>query len=128
MDRRVCEGLARSRHFYAAELFTDNCRVYRLPLANAIAGAFTGALVALLAKDMASAIASEMGKDISGAAKQALRRLRQRLRREPDTNAAMEQLEADPNDQVVQERLAEQLKDKPRSIDHQMEEPRLTIR
>jgi len=72
-------------------------------------GAFTGALVALLAKDMASAIASEMGKDVSGAAKQALRRLRQRLRREPDTRAVMEQLEADPSDPAVQERLAEQL-------------------
>jgi replicative DNA helicase len=72
-------------------------------------GAFTGALVALLAKDMASAIASEMGKDVSGAAKQALRRLRQRLRREPDTRAAMEQLEANPSDPAVQERLAEQL-------------------
>jgi hypothetical protein len=72
-------------------------------------GVFTGALVALLAKDMASAIASEMGKDVSSAAKQALRRLRQRLRREPDTRAAMEQLEADPNDPVVQERLAQQL-------------------
>jgi replicative DNA helicase len=72
-------------------------------------GAFTGALVALLAKDMASAIASEMGKDVSGAAKQALRRLGQRLRREPDTRAAMEQLEANPSDPAVQERLAEQL-------------------
>jgi replicative DNA helicase len=72
-------------------------------------GAFTGALVALLAKDMASAIASEMGKDVSGAAKQALRRLRQQLRREPDTRAAMEQLEANPSDPAVQERLAEQL-------------------
>jgi thioredoxin-like negative regulator of GroEL len=72
-------------------------------------GAFTGALVALLAKDMASAIASEMGKDVSGAAKQALRRLGQRLRREPDTRAAMEQLEANPSDPTVQERLAEQL-------------------
>jgi replicative DNA helicase len=72
-------------------------------------GAFTGALVALLAKDMASAIAGEMGKDVSGAVKQALRRLRQRLRREPDTRAAMEQLEADPSDPAVQERLAEQL-------------------
>ncbi|HEV8651549.1 MAG TPA: hypothetical protein VG276_19670 [Actinomycetes bacterium] len=51
----------------------------------------------------------EMGKDVSGAAKQALRRLRQRLRREPDTRAVMEQLEADPNDSVVQEQLAEQL-------------------
>jgi replicative DNA helicase len=71
--------------------------------------AFTGALVALLAKDMASAIASEMGKDVSGAAKQALRRLGQRLRREPATRAAMEQLEADPSDPAVQERLAEQL-------------------
>ena len=59
-------------------------------------GAFTGALVALLAKDMASAIASEMGKDVSGAAKQALRRLGQRLRREPATRAAMEQLETNP--------------------------------
>jgi replicative DNA helicase len=75
-------------------------------------GAFTGALVALLAKDMASAIASEMGRDVSGAAKQALRRLRQRLRREPDTQAVMEQLEADPSDPAVQERLAEQLTDK----------------
>jgi replicative DNA helicase len=72
-------------------------------------GAFTGALVALLAKDMASAIASEMGKDVSGAAKQALRRLRQRLRREPDTRAAMEQLETNPSDPATQERLAEQL-------------------
>jgi replicative DNA helicase len=72
-------------------------------------GAFTGALVALLAKDMASAIASDLGKDVSGAAKQALRRLRQRLRREPDTRAAMEQLEANPSDPAVQERLAEQL-------------------
>ncbi len=72
-------------------------------------GAFTGALVALLAKDMASAIASEMGKDVSGAAKQALRRLGQRLRREPDTRAAMEQLETNPSDPAVQERLAEQL-------------------
>ena len=72
-------------------------------------GAFTGALVALLAKDMASAIASEMGKDVSGAAKQALRRLGQRLRREPDTRAVMEQLEADPSDPATQERLAEQL-------------------
>jgi replicative DNA helicase len=72
-------------------------------------GAFTGALVALLAKDMASAIASEMGKDVSDAAKQALRRLRQRLRREPDTRAAMEQLETNPSDPAVQERLAEQL-------------------
>jgi hypothetical protein len=72
-------------------------------------GAFTGALVALLAKDMASAIASEMGKDVSGAAKQALRRLRQRLRREPETRAAMEQLETNPSDPAVQERLAEQL-------------------
>ena len=72
-------------------------------------GAFTGALVALLAKDMASAIASEMGKEVSGAAKQALRRLGQRLRREPDTRAAMEQLEANPSDPAVQERLAEQL-------------------
>ena len=72
-------------------------------------GAFTGALVALLAKDMASAIASEMGKDVSGAAKQALHRLRQRLRREPDTRAAMEQLETNPTDPAVQERLAEQL-------------------
>jgi DnaB-like helicase C terminal domain len=72
-------------------------------------GAFTGAVVALLAKDMASAIASEMGKDVSGAAKQALRRLGQRLRREPDTRAAMEQLEANPSDPAVQERLAEQL-------------------
>jgi replicative DNA helicase len=75
-------------------------------------GAFTGALVALLAKDMASAIASEMGKDVSGAAKQALRRLRQRLRREPDTRAAMEELETNPSDPAVQERLAEQLTDK----------------
>jgi replicative DNA helicase len=74
--------------------------------------AFTGALVALLAKDMASAIASEMGKDVSGAAKQALRRLRQRLRREPDTRAAMEELETNPSDPAVQERLAEQLTDK----------------
>jgi replicative DNA helicase len=72
-------------------------------------GAFTGALVALLAKDMASAIANEMGKDVSGAAKQALRRLGQRLRREPDTRAAMEQLETNPSDPAVQERLAEQL-------------------
>ena len=72
-------------------------------------GAFTGALVALLAKDMASAIASDMGKEVSGATKQALRRLGQRLRREPDTRAAMEQLEADPSDPAVQERLAEQL-------------------
>jgi replicative DNA helicase len=72
-------------------------------------GAFTGALVALLAKDMASAIASDMGKDVSGAAKQALRRLGQRLRREPDTRAAMEQLETNPSDPTVQERLAEQL-------------------
>jgi hypothetical protein len=72
-------------------------------------GAFTGALVALLAKDMASAIASEMGKDVSEAAKQALRRLGQRLRREPDTRAAMEQLETNPSDPVTQERLAEQL-------------------
>jgi replicative DNA helicase len=72
-------------------------------------GAFTGALVALLAKDMASAIASEMGKDVSGAAKQALRRLGQRLRREPDTRTAMEQLETNPSDPAVQERLAEQL-------------------
>jgi replicative DNA helicase len=72
-------------------------------------GAFTGALVALLAKDMASAIASEMGKDVSEAAKQTLRRLGQRLRREPDTRAAMEQLETNPSDPVIQERLAEQL-------------------
>ena len=72
-------------------------------------GAFTGALVALLAKDMASAIASDMGKEVSGATKQALRRLGQRLRREPDTRAAMEQLEANPSDPAVQERLAEQL-------------------
>jgi replicative DNA helicase len=72
-------------------------------------GAFTGALVALLAKDMASAIANEMGKDVSGAAKQALGRLRHRLRREPDTRAAMEQLETNPSDPAVQERLAEQL-------------------
>jgi replicative DNA helicase len=72
-------------------------------------GAFTGALVALLAKDMASAIASDMGKDVSGAAKQALRRLRQRLRWEPDTHAAMEQLETNPSDPATQERLAEQL-------------------
>ena len=72
-------------------------------------GAFTGALVALLAKDMASAIASEMGKDVSEAAKQTLRRLGQRLRREPDTRAAMEQLETNPSDPAVQERLAEQL-------------------
>jgi replicative DNA helicase len=72
-------------------------------------GALTAALVVLLAKDMASAIASEMGKDVSAAAKQVLRRLRQRLRREPDTRAALEQLEADPNDPVVQEQLAEQL-------------------
>jgi replicative DNA helicase len=72
-------------------------------------GAFTGALVALLAKDMASAIASDMGKDVSGAAKQALRRLGQRLRREPATRAAMEQLETNPSDPTVQERLAEQL-------------------
>jgi replicative DNA helicase len=72
-------------------------------------GAFTGALVALLAKDMASAIASEMGKDVSEAAKQALRRLGQRLRREPDTRAAMEQLETNPSDPATQERLAEQL-------------------
>jgi replicative DNA helicase len=72
-------------------------------------GAFTGALVALLAKDMASAMASEMGKDVSEAAKQALRRLGQRLRREPDTRAAMEQLETNPSDPVTQERLAEQL-------------------
>jgi hypothetical protein len=75
-------------------------------------GAFTGALVALLAKDMARAIASEMGKDVSGAAKQALRRLRQRLRLEPDTRAAMEELETNPSDPAVQERLAEQLTDK----------------
>jgi replicative DNA helicase len=75
-------------------------------------GAFTGALVALLAKDMASAIASEMGKDVSSAAKQALRRLGQRLRREPDTRAAMEQLETNPSDPAVQERLAEQLTSK----------------
>jgi tetraacyldisaccharide-1-P 4'-kinase len=47
------------------------------------------ALVALLAQDMASAMASEMGKDVSEAAKQALRRLGQRLRREPDTRAAI---------------------------------------
>jgi hypothetical protein len=72
-------------------------------------GAFTGALVALLAKDMASAIASEIGKDVSGAAKQALRRLGQRLRREPATRAAMEQLETNPSNLAVQERLAEQL-------------------
>ena len=61
-------------------------------------GAFTGALVALLAKDMASAIASDMGKEVSGATKQALRRLGQRLRREPATRAAMEQLETNPSD------------------------------
>jgi replicative DNA helicase len=72
-------------------------------------GAFTGALVALLAKDMASAIASDMGKEVSSATKQALRRLGQRLRREPDTRAAMEQLETNPNDPAVQEQLAEQL-------------------
>jgi replicative DNA helicase len=72
-------------------------------------GAFTGALVALLAKDMASAIASDMGKEVSSATKQALRRLGQRLRREPDTRAAMEQLETNPSDPAVQERLAEQL-------------------
>src|SRR5215218_4135855 len=72
-------------------------------------GAFTGALVALLAKDMASAIASEMGKDVSEAAKQTLRRLGQRLRREPDTRAAIELLETNPSDPAVQERLAEQL-------------------
>ena len=72
-------------------------------------GAFTGALVALLAKDMASAIASDMGKEVSGATKQALRRLGQRLRREPATRAAMEQLETNPSDPAVQERLAEQL-------------------
>jgi hypothetical protein len=72
-------------------------------------GAFTGALVALLAKDMASAMASEMGKDVSEAAKQGLRRLGQRLRREPDTRAAMGQLEANPRDPATQERLAEQL-------------------
>jgi replicative DNA helicase len=71
--------------------------------------AFTGALVALLAKDMASAIASDMGKEVSSATKQALRRLGQRLRREPDTRAAMEQLETNPSDPAVQERLAEQL-------------------
>jgi len=69
----------------------------------------TGALVALLAKDMASAIASDMGKEVSSATKQALRRLGQRLRREPDTRAAMEQLETNPSDPAVQERLAEQL-------------------
>jgi putative heme transporter len=68
-------------------------------------GAFTGALVALLAKDMASAIASDMGKEVSGATKQALRRLGQRLRREPATRAAMEQLETDPSDPAAQERL-----------------------
>jgi replicative DNA helicase len=72
-------------------------------------GAFAAALVALLAKDMASAIASEMGRDLSGGVKQALRRLAQRLRREPDTRAAMEQLEVDPSDPAIQERLAEQL-------------------
>ena len=72
-------------------------------------GAFTGALVALLAKDMASAIASEMGKEVSEAAQQALRRLGQRLRREPDTRAAMEQLQTNPGDPAAQERLAEQL-------------------
>lgn len=72
-------------------------------------GAFTGALVALLAKDMASAIASDMGKEVSSATKQALRRLGQRLRREPETRAAMEQLETNPSDPAVQERLAEQL-------------------
>jgi replicative DNA helicase len=72
-------------------------------------GACTSALVALLAKDMASAIASEMGKEVSSATKQALRRLGQRLRREPDTRAAMEQLETNPSDPAVQERLAEQL-------------------
>jgi hypothetical protein len=72
-------------------------------------GALTGALVLLLAKDMASAIASEMGKDVSAATKQALRRLRQRLGREPATRAAMERLEAAPKDPAVQEQLAEQL-------------------
>ena len=41
--------------------------------------------------------------------KQALRRLGQRLRREPATRVAMEQLEANPSDPAVQERLAEQL-------------------
>ena len=58
---------------------------------------------------MASAIASDMGKEVSSATKQALRRLGQRLRREPDTRAAMEQLETNPSDPAVQERLAEQL-------------------
>ena len=66
-------------------------------------------LGALPAKDMASAIASDMGKEVSSATKQALRRLGQRLRREPDTRAAMEQLETNPSDPAVQERLAEQL-------------------
>jgi DnaB-like helicase C terminal domain len=84
-------------------------------------GAFTGALVVLLAKDMASAIASEMGKDVSGAAKQALRRLRQRLRREPATRAVMQQLEADPNDPVVQEQLAVQLTGKLKDPDFRQE-------
>ena len=49
-----------------------------------------------------------MGKEVSEAAKQALRRLGQRLRHEPDTRAAMEQLET-PGDPAAQERLAEQL-------------------
>lgn len=50
-----------------------------------------------------------MGKEVSEAAKQALRRLGQRLRHEPDTRAAMEQLQTNPGDPAAQERLAEQL-------------------
>jgi hypothetical protein len=45
----------------------------------------------------------------AGSVTVAARGLGQRLRREPDTRAAMEQLETNPSDPVIQERLAEQL-------------------
>lgn len=69
-------------------------------------GALAAAISLLLAKDMASAMASEVGKDIAGAAKQALGRLQGRLQAEPATRAAVERLQAAPNDPQLQAVLA----------------------
>jgi replicative DNA helicase len=69
-------------------------------------GALAGAIALLVAKDMASAMASEVGKDAAGAVKQVLGRLRGKLHAEPTTRAAVEQLQAAPNDLQLQAVLA----------------------
>jgi hypothetical protein len=55
---------------------------------------------------MASAMASEAGKDVAHVVKQALGRLRGKLQTEPATRAAVERLQATPNDPQLQAVLA----------------------